>query len=158
MKDHKQIYLIGNPMIWWSSTLAVILYALARSLLILRQKRGFRDFENSAFTPSPRPCILIRFFDSQSCQIRHPLRISLYRLVSSLPPVLPYGTPAFPAPLFSCTLFCHSPLLCHFRSGHEYVETESEVTGCGCVDYFGDLEFPTFCAVGLWDGVDETEV
>jgi len=52
VKDHKQIYLIGNPMIWWSSTLAVIIYALVRSLLILRQKRGFRDFENSAFTPS----------------------------------------------------------------------------------------------------------
>ncbi|KAJ3560685.1 hypothetical protein NP233_g10676 [Leucocoprinus birnbaumii] len=47
VKDHKQIYLMGNPMIWWSSTLAVGLYALIRGLLILRQKRGFRDFDNT---------------------------------------------------------------------------------------------------------------
>jgi len=47
VKDHKQIYLIGNPMIWWSSTLAVGLYALVRGFLILRQKRGYRDFDNT---------------------------------------------------------------------------------------------------------------
>ncbi|KXN91163.1 Dolichyl-phosphate-mannose--protein mannosyltransferase 1 [Leucoagaricus sp. SymC.cos] len=47
VKDHKQIYLMGNPMIWWSSSLAVGLYALVRGFLILRQKRGFRDFDNT---------------------------------------------------------------------------------------------------------------
>ncbi|KAF9449496.1 glycosyltransferase family 39 protein [Macrolepiota fuliginosa MF-IS2] len=47
VRDHKQIYLTGNPMVWWSSTLAVGIYALVRGFLILRQKRGFRDFDNT---------------------------------------------------------------------------------------------------------------
>ncbi|EIN04348.1 glycosyltransferase family 39 protein [Punctularia strigosozonata HHB-11173 SS5] len=47
VKDHRQIYLIGNPIIWWMSTLAVLIYASARGLLILREKRGFRDFDNT---------------------------------------------------------------------------------------------------------------
>ncbi|KAF7331041.1 Glycosyltransferase family 39 protein [Mycena venus] len=47
VKDKKQIYLIGNPMVWWLSTLAVFSYIAVRGLLILRAKRGFRDFDNS---------------------------------------------------------------------------------------------------------------
>ncbi|KAJ7667071.1 glycosyltransferase family 39 protein [Mycena rosella] len=47
VKDHKQIYLVGNPMVWWLSTLAVLSYIGVRGLLILRAKRGFRDFDNS---------------------------------------------------------------------------------------------------------------
>ncbi|KAI6094514.1 glycosyltransferase family 39 protein [Pisolithus sp. B1] len=47
VKDHKQIYLIGNPFVWWSSTVSVITYMLIRGLLILRAKRGYRDFENT---------------------------------------------------------------------------------------------------------------
>lgn len=58
---------MGNPMIWWSSTLAVILYAVARGFLILRQKRGFRDFDNST---SPPPPFL-------SPTLSHPLSLSL---------------------------------------------------------------------------------
>ena len=49
VKEHRQIYLLGNPFVWWLSTLAVITYAAARGVLILRQQRGFRDFENSEF-------------------------------------------------------------------------------------------------------------
>lgn len=49
VKDHKQIYLIGNPFIWWSSTLAAITYMSVRGLLVLRAKRGYRDFDNSEF-------------------------------------------------------------------------------------------------------------
>ena len=47
VKDHRQIYLIGNPMIWWSSTAAIAGYVAVRALLILRAQRGYRDFESS---------------------------------------------------------------------------------------------------------------
>ncbi|KAF8189749.1 mannosyltransferase 1 [Pholiota molesta] len=47
VKDHRQIYLIGNPMIWYLSTLAVAAYVAVRGLLILRAKRGFRDFDST---------------------------------------------------------------------------------------------------------------
>ncbi|KAJ7911129.1 mannosyltransferase 1 [Mycena leptocephala] len=47
VKDHKQIYLVGNPMIWWLSTLAVLCYIGVRGFLILRAKRGYRDFDNT---------------------------------------------------------------------------------------------------------------
>lgn len=44
VKDHRQIYLIGNPFIWWSGTLSVLLYLGVRALLIIRAQRGFNDF------------------------------------------------------------------------------------------------------------------
>jgi len=46
-KNHQQIYLIGNPMVWWLSTAAIAGYVAVRGLLILRAQRGYRDFENS---------------------------------------------------------------------------------------------------------------
>jgi dolichyl-phosphate-mannose-protein mannosyltransferase len=53
VKDHRQIYLIGNPMIWWLSTASVAGYIAVRGFLILRAQRGYRDFENSkGFYPS----------------------------------------------------------------------------------------------------------
>lgn len=33
---------------WWLSTASVILYAIARGILILRDKRGYQDFNHSA--------------------------------------------------------------------------------------------------------------
>jgi len=47
VKDHRQIYLIGNPMIWYSSTMCIAIYVAVRGLLILRAKRGYRDFDNT---------------------------------------------------------------------------------------------------------------
>ncbi|KAI6003482.1 glycosyltransferase family 39 protein [Pisolithus orientalis] len=47
VKDHRQIYLIGNPFVWWSSTASVITYVLVRGFLILRAKRGYKDLENT---------------------------------------------------------------------------------------------------------------
>ncbi|KDQ65152.1 glycosyltransferase family 39 protein [Jaapia argillacea MUCL 33604] len=47
VKDHRQIYLMGNPTVWWLSSVAVVLYAGVRAFLILRAKRGYRDFENT---------------------------------------------------------------------------------------------------------------
>ena len=48
-KDHRQIYLIGNPLIWWSSTVAVGLYFVFKGLSILRWQRGFQDYDNVNF-------------------------------------------------------------------------------------------------------------
>jgi dolichyl-phosphate-mannose-protein mannosyltransferase len=47
-KDHRQVYLIGNPFIWWGSLCAIMVYAGARGILLLRQKRGCKDFQDSA--------------------------------------------------------------------------------------------------------------
>ncbi|KAK0455735.1 glycosyltransferase family 39 protein [Desarmillaria tabescens] len=47
VKDHRQIYLIGNPIIWWLSTLSVASYILVRGFLILRAKRGYQDFAST---------------------------------------------------------------------------------------------------------------
>ncbi|KAF8164772.1 glycosyltransferase family 39 protein [Crassisporium funariophilum] len=47
VKDHRQIYLVGNPMVWYTSSLAVVVYVVVRGFLILRAKRGFRDFDST---------------------------------------------------------------------------------------------------------------
>ncbi|MBY8978670.1 hypothetical protein KHP62_23005, partial [Rhodobacteraceae bacterium NNCM2] len=47
-KDNRQIYLIGNPVIWWSSTLAVVIFVAFKGLAVLRWQRGFRDYDNPA--------------------------------------------------------------------------------------------------------------
>ncbi|KAI0687287.1 glycosyltransferase family 39 protein [Earliella scabrosa] len=47
VKDHRQIYLLGNPLIWYLSTAGVFAYAAVRGLLILRAQRGYRDFDNT---------------------------------------------------------------------------------------------------------------
>ena len=44
-KDHRQIYLIGNPVIWWSSTLAILAYIAFKGLSVLRWQRGFKDHD-----------------------------------------------------------------------------------------------------------------
>lgn len=43
VKDHTQVYLVGNPVVWWLSTASILLYVGLRGLAILREKRGFRD-------------------------------------------------------------------------------------------------------------------
>ncbi|OCF73163.1 dolichyl-phosphate-mannose-protein mannosyltransferase [Kwoniella mangroviensis CBS 8886] len=43
VQNHRQVYLLGNPMIWWSSTLAIAAYLGIRGLMVLRAKRGYRD-------------------------------------------------------------------------------------------------------------------
>ena len=48
-KDHRQIYLIGNPIIWWSSTIAVGIYFVFKGLSILRWQRGYQDYDNVNF-------------------------------------------------------------------------------------------------------------
>ena len=48
-KDHRQIYLIGNPVIWWSSTAAIGLYVALAGLAALRWQRGYTDYLNVNF-------------------------------------------------------------------------------------------------------------
>jgi dolichyl-phosphate-mannose-protein mannosyltransferase len=48
-KDHRQIYLIGNPLIWWSSTAAIGLYVLFKGLAVLRWQRQCNDYESATF-------------------------------------------------------------------------------------------------------------
>lgn len=48
-KDHRQIYLIGNPVVWWSSTAAVAIYALFKAVAVLRWQRGYRDYAVTHF-------------------------------------------------------------------------------------------------------------
>lgn len=48
-KDNRQIYLIGNPIVWWSSTLAVAVFAVFKGIAVLRWQRGFKDYNNPVF-------------------------------------------------------------------------------------------------------------
>ncbi|CAG8548855.1 10266_t:CDS:10, partial [Gigaspora margarita] len=42
-KEHRQIYLLGNPLVWWSSAFAILIFIIAKSIIILREKRGYKD-------------------------------------------------------------------------------------------------------------------
>jgi len=48
-KNNRQIYLIGNPIIWWSSTLAIVAYVLFKGIATLRWQRGFNDYNIENF-------------------------------------------------------------------------------------------------------------
>ena len=48
-KDNRQIYLIGNPIVWWSSTLAIATFVIFKGLAVLRWQRGFKDYDNTVF-------------------------------------------------------------------------------------------------------------
>lgn len=38
-------YLIGNPLIWWGTTLAMVLLAFSLVMYTIREKRGIKDFD-----------------------------------------------------------------------------------------------------------------
>ncbi|CAG8554655.1 29354_t:CDS:10 [Gigaspora margarita] len=42
-QEHYQIYLIGNPFIWWTSTLTVLIFVIEKLITILKAKRGSID-------------------------------------------------------------------------------------------------------------------
>lgn len=48
-KDHRQIYLIGNPLIWWSSTAAILAYVAFKGLAVLRWQRSCEDYKDLTF-------------------------------------------------------------------------------------------------------------
>src|SRR5271154_4440054 len=45
-RDHRQIYLIGNPAVWWSSSIAIAVYLVIKAFGILRWQRGYKDYNN----------------------------------------------------------------------------------------------------------------
>ncbi|KAJ9642185.1 uncharacterized protein PV06_03251 [Exophiala oligosperma] len=48
-KDHRQIYLLGNPAIWWPSTLAILTYVIFKGIAVLRWQRSCNDYSNVVF-------------------------------------------------------------------------------------------------------------
>ncbi|CAE6446531.1 unnamed protein product [Rhizoctonia solani] len=59
VKDHKQIYLIGNPFVWYTSTISILAYAIFRGFLILREKRGYKDFHNTTLVKYDQLCAFL---------------------------------------------------------------------------------------------------
>ena len=48
-KNHRQIYLLGNPVVWYTSTMAIAIYLVFKGLSVLRWQRGFQDYNNVNF-------------------------------------------------------------------------------------------------------------
>ena len=48
-KDHRQIYLLGNPIVWWSSSAAIGLYVLFKVVAVLRWQRSCGDYQSNNF-------------------------------------------------------------------------------------------------------------
>ncbi|KAK2612600.1 Dolichyl-phosphate-mannose--protein mannosyltransferase 1 [Conoideocrella luteorostrata] len=48
-KNHTQIYLVGNPIIWWSSSIAIVVWVLFKGVAILRWQRSCNDYANPTF-------------------------------------------------------------------------------------------------------------
>lgn len=48
-QNHRQIYLIGNPFVWWSATAAVGLYVVFKALAVLRWQRSCGDYADATF-------------------------------------------------------------------------------------------------------------
>ncbi|TQW01209.1 hypothetical protein V2A60_002216 [Cordyceps javanica] len=46
-RNHTQIYLLGNPIIWWSVTLTVAIWVAFKGIAILRWQRSCEDYSNS---------------------------------------------------------------------------------------------------------------
>lgn len=48
-KHHMQVYLLGNPIIWWSSTAVIAIWVIFKGVAILRWQRGCDDYASSTF-------------------------------------------------------------------------------------------------------------
>ena len=48
-KDNRQIYLLGNPLIWWASTAAIGVYIAFKGLAVLRWQRSCDDYAHQTF-------------------------------------------------------------------------------------------------------------
>lgn len=159
VKDHRQIYLIGNPWVWYLSSAAVVAYMAVRGLLILRAKRGYRDFDSSecilCFTIKR---LISENLISQSRKIRFSLWVPVHRLEFTLHSLFYHGSPAVPPSLFSSTLLCYLTILLHFRPGHHRSTSSTPSADGGRFDYYRNLEFPVFQPPCIWKPVDAEEV
>lgn len=48
-RKHTQVYLIGNPIIWWSSTLAIVIWIGFKAIAVIRWQRSCGDYSNKTF-------------------------------------------------------------------------------------------------------------
>ncbi|KAF7546643.1 hypothetical protein G7Z17_g8282 [Cylindrodendrum hubeiense] len=48
-KHHTQVYLIGNPIIWWSTTAAIAIWILFKGIAVLRWQRNCNDYSHNTF-------------------------------------------------------------------------------------------------------------
>jgi len=48
-RDHRQIYLMGNPVVWYTATLAVLIYVIFKGIAVLRWQRSCTDYSNTIF-------------------------------------------------------------------------------------------------------------
>lgn len=48
-KEHRQIYLMGNPIVWYTASLAVVIYAAFKGVAVLRWQRSCNDYSNTTF-------------------------------------------------------------------------------------------------------------
>lgn len=48
-KDHRQIYLLGNPAIWYPSTFAILTYVFFKAVAVLRWQRSCGDYSSVNF-------------------------------------------------------------------------------------------------------------
>ncbi|GAB7362760.1 hypothetical protein MBLNU230_g3065t1 [Neophaeotheca triangularis] len=48
-REKRQVYLIGNPLIWWASTAAIATYVLFKAIALLRWQRSCNDYKNTTF-------------------------------------------------------------------------------------------------------------
>lgn len=131
MKDHRQVYLIGNPVVWWSSTIAVGIYIALRALLVLREKRGFRDLhqrESAVVTPEGEIADTL----SQDWLLRRSLRFPRRLVGAPLLPLLPHATSALPTSLPPRIVLCRTLLLRRIRLYDLLAPTSDEDTGSRC--------------------------
>lgn len=48
-REHRQVYLFGNPVIWWASTVAILTYAVFKGIAALRWQRSCNDYRHETF-------------------------------------------------------------------------------------------------------------
>lgn len=48
-KGHRQVYLIGNPVVWWASSAAVAVWIVFKTIAVLRWQRSCGDYAHTTF-------------------------------------------------------------------------------------------------------------
>ncbi|KAL3956981.1 protein mannosyltransferase 1 [Purpureocillium lilacinum] len=48
-KHNTQIYLIGNPIIWWATSLTIVVWVLFKGIAVLRWQRSCNDYSSTTF-------------------------------------------------------------------------------------------------------------
>lgn len=48
-RNHTQVYLLGNPIIWWASTVAIAIWIGFKAIAVLRWQRNCGDYSNATF-------------------------------------------------------------------------------------------------------------